>query len=98
MIGHEYEIQYYWECFFYNLKKTRASHISLKTATSSISESNILGPTDFFSDIENLVLFENAMFKDYRFKHKMKIFLLFRSISPLRNACLTHHEQYICLI
>jgi len=46
-----------------------------------VSESDILGPIDFLSDIENLVSFESAMFEDYSFKHKMKIFLLFMSIS-----------------
>jgi len=56
---------------------------------------DILGPIDYLSDIENLVSFERAMFEDYIFKHKMKIFLLFMSISPLRNACLKHHEQCI---
>jgi len=52
-----------------------------------LSESDILGPIDFLSDIENLVSFESlserAMFKDYSFKYKMKIVLLFMSITPL---------------
>jgi len=48
-----------------------------------LSESDILGPIDFLSDIENLVSFERAMFKDYSFKYKMKIVLLFMSITPL---------------
>jgi len=63
-----------------------------------VSESDILGPIKYLSDIENLVSFARAIFEDYSLKHKMKIFLLFMSISPLRNACLKHHEQCICLI
>jgi len=63
-----------------------------------VSKSDILGPIDYLSDIENLVSFERAMFEDSSFKHQMKIFLEFMSISPLRSACLNHHEQYICQI
>jgi len=37
--------------------------------------SDILGPIDYFSDIEILVSFERDMFADYSFKNKMKIFL-----------------------
>jgi len=48
-----------------------------------VSESDILGPIAYFSDIENLISFERAMFEDYNFKNRMKIFLLFMSISPL---------------
>jgi len=48
-----------------------------------VSESDILGPIDYLSDIENLVSFESAMFKDYSFKNRTKIFRLFMSISPL---------------
>jgi len=48
-----------------------------------VSESDILGPIDYFSDIEILVSFERDMFADYIFKNKMKIFLFFMSISPL---------------
>ena len=55
----------------------------------------MLGPIDFLSDIENLVSIERAMFEDYSFKHKMKIFIFFMSISPLLNACLKHNEQCI---
>jgi len=62
-----------------------------------VSESDI-GPIEYLSDIENLVSFERAMFEDYSFKHQMKLFLVFMSISPLRNACLKHHEQCICRI
>ena len=36
-----------------------------------VSESDILGPIDYLSDIENLVSFERAMFEDYSFKHLM---------------------------
>jgi len=48
-----------------------------------VSESDILGPIAYFSDIENLVSFERAMFEDFNLKKRMKIFLLFMSISPL---------------
>ena len=48
-----------------------------------VSESDILGPIAYFSDIENLVSFERAMFEDFNFKNRTKIFLLFMSISPL---------------
>jgi len=48
-----------------------------------VSESDILGPNAYFSDIENLVSFERAMFEDFNFKIRTKIFLLFMSISPL---------------
>jgi len=48
-----------------------------------VSKSDILGPIDYLSDIENLVSFEIAMFEDNSLIHKMKIFLLFMSISPL---------------
>jgi len=60
-----------------------------------MSESDILGPIDYFSDIENVVSFEMAMFTDYNFKYKIKIFLLFMFISPLSITCLKHHEQCI---
>jgi len=40
-----------------------------------VAESDILGPNDYLIDMENLVSFERAMYEDYRFKHKMKIFL-----------------------
>jgi len=48
-----------------------------------VSESDILGPIDYISDIEILVSFERDMFADYFFKNKMKIFLFFMTISPL---------------
>jgi len=34
-----------------------------------VSESDILGPIDYFNDIDNLVSFERAMFADYNFKY-----------------------------
>ena len=52
-----------------------------------MSKYDILGPIDYLSDIENLVSFKRALFEDYSLKHKMRIFLLFMSISPLRNTC-----------
>jgi len=63
-----------------------------------VSGSDILGPIDYFSDIEILVSFERDMFADFSFKNKMKIFLFFMSISPLCNKCLKHQEQCICQI
>ena len=63
-----------------------------------VSKSDILCPIDYLSDIEILVSFGRATFEDYSFKHKIKIFLLFILISPLRNACLKHHEHCICPI
>jgi len=48
-----------------------------------VSKSDILGPIDYLRDIENLVLFERAIFEDYGFKYIIKIFLLFMSISLL---------------
>ena len=49
----------------------------------NVSESDILGPIAYFSDIENLVSFERAMFEDFNFKNRTKIFQLFMSISSL---------------
>ena len=49
----------------------------------TVSESDIFGPIDYFSNIENLISFESAMFADNSFKNKIKIFLFFMSISPL---------------
>jgi len=42
-----------------------------------VSESDILGPIEYVSDIENIVSFERAMFADYIFNNKIKIFLFF---------------------
>jgi len=38
-----------------------------------VSESDILGPNDDFSAIENFVSFERVMFEDYSFKYRIKI-------------------------
>jgi len=46
-----------------------------------VSESDILGPIDYFGDNESIVSFERAMFESYSFR--TKIFLLIMSISPL---------------
>jgi len=35
----------------------------------NVSESDILGLIDYFSDIDNLVSFEKAMFAAYNFKY-----------------------------
>jgi len=35
-----------------------------------VSESDILGPIDYLSDIENSEWFESAMFADYSFKYR----------------------------
>ena len=48
-----------------------------------VSKSDILGPIDYLSDIENFVSFERAMFIDKGFKYRIKIFLLFMLISLL---------------
>jgi len=48
-----------------------------------VSESDILGPIDYLCDIENLVSLESAMYEDYSFDNRTKIFLLFMSVSPL---------------
>jgi len=50
--------------------------------------SNILGPIaiDHFSDIENLVSFERAMFEGNSSKYRIKVFLLYIVIP---NASLT---------
>ena len=61
-----------------------------------VSQSDILGPIDYFSDFEIFVSFERGMFADYSFKNKMKIFLFFMSISPLWKTCLKHQKQCIC--
>jgi len=50
---------------------------------SNVSESDILGPIDYLSDIENLVSFERTVCEDYSFKYRTKIFLLFILISLL---------------
>ena len=65
-----------------------------------VSKSDILGPIDYLSDIENLVSLERAMFKDYGFKYRIKIFLLFMIIylDLLCNTRLEHHEQSTCQI
>jgi len=47
-----------------------------------VSKSDMLGPNAYLSNIENLVSFERAMFEDYSFKYRTKIFILFMSISP----------------
>jgi len=46
-----------------------------------MSKSEILGPIDYLSDIENLVSNERAMLEDYSFKYRTKIVLLCMSIS-----------------
>jgi len=48
-----------------------------------VSESDILGPNDNLSDIKNLVSFERELFEDSGYKYRIKIILLFMSISPL---------------
>jgi len=48
-----------------------------------VSESDILGPNDYLSDIKNMESFEKTMFEDYGLKHNTKIFLLCISISAL---------------
>jgi len=61
-----------------------------------VSESDILGPNGILSDIKNLVSFERELFEDSSYKYRIKIFLLFMSISPLWNSRLNHHERCSC--
>jgi len=61
-------------------KKTRTM---TRLSSIIVSESDILGPIDYFSGFENLVPFESAMFEDYSFKYRTKIFRLFMLMSPL---------------
>ena len=66
------------------MKKTLTSFIAENIGFFKyVSKSDILGPNAYLSDIENLVSFERAMFEDYSFKYRTKIFLLFKSIPPL---------------
>jgi len=48
-----------------------------QTCWQYVSESDILGPIDYFSDIEHLVSYEWAILADYSSRNKMKIFPLF---------------------
>ena len=48
-----------------------------------VSEFDILGPNDNLSDIKNLVSFKRKLFEEFSYKQRIKIFLLFMSISPL---------------
>ena len=41
------------------------------TLLTYVSESDILGPIDYFSDIENLVSFERSIFADYSLRNKI---------------------------
>jgi len=54
----------------------------------NVSKSDILGPIDYLCDIENVVSLERAMFEDYGFKYRIKIFLLFMLLSLLLNTSL----------
>jgi len=48
-----------------------------------MSKSDILGPNGNLCDIKNLVSFERELFEDFSYKYRIKIFLLFMSISPI---------------
>ena len=48
-----------------------------------VSESDILGPNGNLRDIKNLVSFERELFEDSSYEYRIRIFLLFMSISPL---------------
>ena len=105
--------------YLYSLKTTNAETLELKVylylcfcwfILIYVSESDILGPIDYFSNIEKLVSFESAMFADNSFKNKMKIYTFFMSIiittlKYMPNAsrkvymssiCVLHFYQYIC--
>jgi len=73
---------WYKTSYFFTLM-TRLSWSLVNLKAKYVSESDILGPIDYFSDIEILISFERDMFADYSFKNKIKIFLFFMSISPL---------------
>jgi len=50
-----------------------------------VSKSDIWGPIDHLSDIENLVSFERAMFEDYSFKYGIKnIPIIYVNITTLK--------------
>jgi len=40
----------------------------------NVSQSDIVGPIDYLSDIENLVSFERVMFQDYSIQYQIQIF------------------------
>jgi len=48
-----------------------------------VFESDIYGPNGNLSDIRNFVSFKRELFEDSSYKYRIKIFLLFMSISPL---------------
>jgi len=56
-------------------------HVHISTF---VSESDILGPVDYLSNIEYLVLFKRALFEDYSFKYRTNIFLF---------LCQYHHFE-----
>jgi len=59
--------------------------ISLLWVEVYVSESDILGSTDQVRDSENMVSFETVSFEqleDNSFKYRIKVLLLFMSISP----------------
>jgi len=59
----------------YNTLRTLRMLLTFVFSLPNVSESDILGPIDFFSDIENLVSFERALFVEYSFKYRRKILL-----------------------
>jgi len=82
-------------CMRYQIPGSGCIHVDYVTEKWSnyVSKSDILGPIDYLRDIENLVSLERAMFEDYGFKYRIKIFQLFMLISILWNTCLEHHEH-----
>ena len=61
--------------FVRNTLRTLRMLLTFVFSLPNVSESDILGPIDFFSDIENLVSFERALFVEYSFKYRRKILL-----------------------
>jgi len=50
-----------------------------------VSESDILGPIDYISDIKNVVSLERAMYENYSFDYRTKIFLfIYVNITTLK--------------
>ena len=45
---------------------------------------NIMGPVDYLSHIVSLVSFEKALFEVYSFKHQIKIYITYVTITTLK--------------
>jgi len=65
------------------MNKTKTIILILYSQCLYVSEFDMLGPNGNLSDIKNLVLFERQLFEESSYKYRIKIFVLFMSISPL---------------